>query len=156
MRKIGFWKGIFCFKKQACGNPGPKGRFLGEGNGNREAAESFCSGVNIMDCRTGCGWRFLLIDYYSQCQSLSHVQLFVAPWTVAHQAALSMGFSRQECWCGFAYPPPKDLPDQGIEPKSPEVSCIGRCVLYYQCYLGSPLRHYYVPAIEKMRNKIFA
>ena len=65
MRKIGFWKGIFCFKKQAYGNPGPKGRFLGEGNGNREAAESFCSGVNIMDCRTGCGWRFLLIDYYS-------------------------------------------------------------------------------------------
>ena len=113
MRKIGFWKGIFCFKKQACGNPGPKGRFLGEGNGNREAAESFCSGVNIMDCRTGCGWRFLLIDYYSQCQSLSHVQLFVAPWTVAHQAALSMEFSRQEYWDGLPFPSPGDLPTPG-------------------------------------------
>ena len=38
------------------------------------------------------------------------------PWTVAHQAPLSMGFSRQEYWSGF--PSPGDLPDPGIEPRS--------------------------------------
>ena len=38
------------------------------------------------------------------------------PWTVAHQAPLSMGFSRQEYWSGLPYSPPEDLPDPGIEP----------------------------------------
>ena len=52
-------------------------------------------------------------------QSLSHIQLFVTPWTVARQAPLSMGFSRQEYWSGLPLPPPGDLPDAGIEPKSP-------------------------------------
>ena len=47
--------------------------------------------------------------------SLSCVQLFVTPQTVAHQAPLSMGFSRQEYWCGLPCPPPEDLPDLGIE-----------------------------------------
>ena len=37
---------------------------------------------------------------------LSHVQLFVTPWTVAHQAPLSMEFSRQECWSGLPFPTP--------------------------------------------------
>ena len=45
----------------------------------------------------------------------SHVQLFVTPWTVAHQAPLSMGFSRQEYWSGLPFPPPGDLPHPGIE-----------------------------------------
>ena len=49
----------------------------------------------------------------------SCVQLCVTPWTVAHQAPLSMGFSRQECWSGLLCPPPVDLPDPGIEPMSP-------------------------------------
>ena len=40
-------------------------------------------------------------------------------WTVALQAPLSMGFSRQEYWSGLPGPPPGDLPDPGIEPKSP-------------------------------------
>ena len=44
------------------------------------------------------------------------VQLFVTPWTVAHQAPLSMGFSRQEYWSGFPCPPPEDLPNPGIKP----------------------------------------
>ena len=47
-------------------------------------------------------------------QLLSHVLLFVAPWTVAHQAPLSVGFSRQECWSGLPFPPLGDLPDPGI------------------------------------------
>ena len=45
----------------------------------------------------------------------SRVQLFVTPWTVAHQAPLSMGFSRQEYWSGLPSPPPKDLPDPEVE-----------------------------------------
>ena len=40
-------------------------------------------------------------------------------WIVAHQAALSMGFSRQEYWSGLPRPPPGDLPNLGVEPKSP-------------------------------------
>ena len=47
------------------------------------------------------------------------VQLFVTPWTVAHQAPLSMGCSRQEYWSGLPFPSPGDLPNPGIEPKSP-------------------------------------
>ena len=51
-------------------------------------------------------------------KSLSCVQLFVTPWTVAHQAPLSRGFSRQEYWSGLPFPSPGHLPDPGIEPKS--------------------------------------
>ena len=40
-------------------------------------------------------------------------------WTVARQALLSMGFTRQEHWSGLPFPPPGDLPDPGIEPRSP-------------------------------------
>ena len=50
--------------------------------------------------------------------NFSHVQLFVILWTVAHQAPLSMGFSRQEYWSGLPGPPRGDLPDPGIEPAS--------------------------------------
>ena len=52
-------------------------------------------------------------------KSLSSVQLFVTPWTVAYQASPSMGFSRQEYWSGLPFPSPGDLPDTGIEPRSP-------------------------------------
>ena len=50
---------------------------------------------------------------------LSRVRLFVTLWTVAHQAPLSMGFSRQEYWSGLPFPSPGDLPDAGIKPRSP-------------------------------------
>ena len=52
-------------------------------------------------------------------KSLSHVWLFVSPWTVAHQAPPSMGFSRQEYWSGLLFPSPGDLLDPGIEPRFP-------------------------------------
>ena len=55
-------------------------------------------------------------------QSLSHVWLFGTPWTVAHQAPLSMGFSRQEHWSGLPCIAPGDLHDPGIEP----------CLLHWQ------------------------
>ena len=61
---------------------------------------------------------------------LSHVQHFAIPWTVAHQAPLSMGLFRQEYWSGLPSPPPEDLPNSGIE----SVSCIfhlGRRILYH-------------------------
>ena len=49
---------------------------------------------------------------------LSSVQLFVTPWTAAHQAPVSMEFSKQEYWSGLPFPPPGDLPNPGIEPVS--------------------------------------
>ena len=64
-----------------------------------------------------------LRSWTSYCQvvvkSLSHVQLFVIPWTVVYQASLSMGFSRQKYWSGLPFPSPGDLPAPGIEPRSP-------------------------------------
>ena len=50
-----------------------------------------------------------------------HVRLFATPWTVACQAPLSMGFSRQEYWRGSPCPPLGDRPNPGIEPRSPEL-----------------------------------
>ena len=46
----------------------------------------------------------------SEVKSLSHVRLFATPWTVAHQAPPSMGFSRQEYWSGLPFPSSGDLP----------------------------------------------
>ena len=54
--------------------------------------------------------------------SLSHVQLFVTPWTEAQQASLCMGFPRQECWSGLPFPFPGDLPHPRIEHASPELA----------------------------------
>ena len=51
--------------------------------------------------------------------SLSCVQLFVTLWTVAYQTPLSMGFFRQEYWSGLLFPSSGDLPNPGIEPRSP-------------------------------------
>ena len=62
-------------------------------------------------------------------------QLFVTPWTVAHQAPLSVEFSRQEYWSGLPFPSPEDLPDPGIEPMSPALA--GGFFLP-QSHLGSP------------------
>ena len=61
---------------------------------------------------------FYVLSYFS-C-----VWLFANPWTVACQAPLSMGFSRQEYWSGLSCPPPGDLPDPRIKSASPAL--IGR------------------------------
>ena len=65
--------------------------------------------------------RSLLVIYFMyvcvHAQSLSHVQLFATPWTVACQAPQSMEFSRQGYWSGLPFPSPGDLPDQGTEPR---------------------------------------
>ena len=52
-------------------------------------------------------------------KSLSRVQLFSTPWTVADQAPPTMEFSRQEDWSGLPFPSPEDLPNPGMEPGSP-------------------------------------
>ena len=54
--------------------------------------------------------------------SLSHVRLFVTPLTIARQAPLSMGLSRQEYWSELPLPTPGDLPDPGIESESPTLA----------------------------------
>ena len=60
------------------------------------------------------GWD-LFLKCVCMLSHLSCVLLFVTPWPVAHQAPLSLGFSRQEYWSGLPCPPPGDLPDPGIE-----------------------------------------
>ena len=57
-----------------------------------------------------------------RAQLLSHVQLFTTPWTVAHQAPLSIGFSRQEYRTRLPFPTPGDLSDPGIKPESPALA----------------------------------
>ena len=61
----------------------------------------------------------------------SYVRLFVTLWTVACQAPLSMGFSRQEYWSGFPCPHSEDLPDPGIEPKSLTSSTLAGGFFYH-------------------------
>ena len=63
------------------------------------------------------------------------MSISVTLWTVAHQAPLCMGFSRQKYWNELSHPPPGDLPNPAIEPTS-HVSCICKQVLYL------PLRLY--------------
>ena len=58
-------------------------------------------------------------EFHLKVKSLSRVQLFVTPWTLAYQTSLSMGFSRQEYWSGLPFPSPGDLPNPGIKPGSP-------------------------------------
>ena len=60
-------------------------------------------------------------------KSLSRVRLFATPWTVAYQASLSMGFSRQEYWSGLPFPSPGDLPNPEMNP------CLPHCrqMLYH-------------------------
>ena len=66
----------------------------------------------------------LLMKVKVKVKSLSRVRLFVTPWTVAHQAPLSMGFSWHEYWSGLPLPSPGDISDPGIKPVS-FVSYIG-------------------------------
>ena len=69
--------------------------------------------VFLFVCLFVCFLIFVVVWY------LSSVQLFAIPWTITHQAPLSMEFSRQEYWSGMPCPSPGDLPDPGIELMSP-------------------------------------
>ena len=61
---------------------------------------------------------FPVLQILAACSIAKVCSLFVTPWTVAHQALLSMGFSRQEYWSGLPFSSPGDLADPGIEPVS--------------------------------------
>ena len=70
-------------------------------------------------------WSKTLLDNYYywlnslKVKSLSHIRLFVTTWTITYQAPLSMGFSSPGYWSGLPFPSPGDLPDPGVEPRSP-------------------------------------
>ena len=73
---------------------------------------------------------------------LSRVWLFATPWTVTYQAPLSIRFPKQEYWSGLPFPSPRDLPDSGIEPRSPALQADalpteppGKALLYVYMYI---------------------
>ena len=76
-------------------------------------------GWNINNLSYADDINFIAESKSSEVKSLSHVRLFATPWTVAHQAPLSVGFSREEYWSGLPFPSPGDLPNPGIELGSP-------------------------------------
>ena len=100
----------------------------------RDEAEerSSCEGVN-----------------YIVVQFLSCAQLSAAPWTVAHQAPLSVGFPRLEYWSGLPFPSPEALPEPGIKPTSP-VSPALRVDSLPLSHQGSPHYrcHFYQNSLE--------
>ena len=74
---------------------------------------------SLLICRSSL---YVRADYHPTCCCCclaARVWLFCDPWTVAHQASLSMGFSRKEDWSGLPFPSPGDLPDAGTEPTPP-------------------------------------
>ena len=68
-------------------------------------------------------WAYIALSA-QLCACLSRVWLFATPWTAAHQAPLSVGFLRQECWSQLLFPPPGDLPDPEMEPQSSALQVI--------------------------------
>ena len=60
--------------------------------------------------------------HYDECVCVCALKLFATTWTGAHQAPLSMGFSRQEYWSGLPFPSPGDFPDSGTKPVSPALA----------------------------------
>ena len=84
------------------------------------------------------------IYLWLKCQSFSHVQLFVTPWTIVHQAPFSMEFSRQEYSSGQPFPSPGDLPNQGSKPRL--LHC--RHILYRQSHWEA-----HSQGIHSLKNK---
>ena len=71
-------------------------------------------------------------------------------WTVAHQAPLSLGFSKQEYWSGLPCPPPGDLPDPGMEPRSPALQADP---FYHLSHQGSPNKEEGAPVCCKKEEE---
>ena len=69
--------------------------------------------------------------------SLSHVWLFVTPWTLAHQASLPVGFSRQEYWSGLPFPPTGNLPDPGVKLASPALQVDSLLLSHSKCLINA-------------------
>ena len=77
--------------------------------------------------------KLAFIIVYMCALVLSFIQLFATPWTVAHQAPLSLGFSRQEYWNGLPFPPPGNLPNPGIESTSLTYPALAGTFFFYHC-----------------------
>ena len=113
-----------------------------------------CSPLSVLD-------RVLLRKKVShrkmKVKSLSRVQLFATPWTVACQASLSMAFSRQEYWSGLPFPIPGDLQNPGIKPTSPALT--GRsfhCTTSYPLKSSTPITNSLLsPCIYRLIFKLF-
>ena len=81
---------------------------------------------------------YTCLSVYTICAHLFNcAQLFVTPWTVGHQAPLSMEFSRQKYMSGLLFPSPRDLLDPRNKPKSPVSSAL-TAELFITCHLLSP------------------
>ena len=78
-------------------------------------------GINIFS-ELNCKWvnqrMYRLYNSLWEWKLLSHIQLFVTPWTVDKQVPLSMEFSRPEYWSGQPFPSPGNLPNPGIKPRT--------------------------------------
>ena len=83
------------------------------------------------------------------CELLNRIWLFATPWTVAHQAPLSMEFSRQEYWSGVPCPPPGNLPTQGLKAGVPHC----RQIPYHLNHQGSPFSS--IHHVEILEGLIF-
>ena len=96
---------------------GTGNRFLSVGTGNRFYLLTLS--LTTQEC-SFCEVNLVVVICMSVCMlsHFSHVQLFVTPQTVAHQAPQSMGFSRQVYWNGLPCPSPRGVPNPGIEPTS--------------------------------------
>ena len=86
---------------------------------------------------------YFIYPRFVLCHVFSHVWFLVTPRTVAHQAPLSIAFSRQEYWSGLPFPSPGDLPDPEIDPRT---LCLLRCrrVLYLLSHQGSLYIYIYI------------
>ena len=101
--------------------------------------ERIWKGTYIYVCMYVCVYIYIYIYIYiylnicaCELSCFSYVRLCATLWTEAHQAPLSMGFSRQENWSGLLCPPKGDLPHPRIQTATVKVSCICSWVL---CYL---------------------
>ena len=93
--------------------------------------------------------------YTYKVKSLSRVRLFATPWTVAHSAPPSMGFSRQEYWSGLPFPSPGDLPNPGIEPGSPALQADALTAeLSKKGYLITFRHHFYLLSLAFISIRI--
>ena len=87
--------------------------------------------IDMSSAAQSCPTSFYQVKKW-KCWSFSPVRLFVTPWAVAHQAPLSMGFSRQEYWSGLPFPPKKGCfwpRDQNC------IFCIGRQIFFFLSFL---------------------
>ena len=92
-----------------------------------------------------------VMPLWIEVKSLSRVWLFATPWT-----SPSMGFSRQECWSGLPFPSPGDVPDSGIEPKSPALQDALPQTLYLLSHQGSQRANQYRQVLVESSDKTWS